>query len=200
MSDLTYYQEVTLIEQPEISLGFIWAKLYMQLHLALADIRTKKGVTDIGVSFPEYQHSASKFPLGTKLRVFGVSKERLEELNLVEWLAQLSDYVHIRKEPRKIPERLVKSYAIFSRKEVKSNPERLARRRVKRDPTMTYEEALRRASLVVKDCHLPYVNIKSLTSKHDFKLFIEKKDLDQPQGALEFTSYGLSKGAAVPIF
>lgn len=200
MSDLTYYQEVTLIEQPEISLGFIWAKLYMQLHLALADIRTKKGISNIGVSFPEYQKSASKFPLGTKLRVFGVSKECLEELNLVEWLSRLSDYVHVMKEPRKIPSRLVKSYAIFSRKEVKSGAERLARRRVKRDPSMTYEEALRRASMVVRECNLPYVNIRSLTSNHSFKLFIEKTELDQAEGPLEFTSYGLSKGSAVPIF
>lgn len=197
MSNITYYQEVTLIEQPEIALGFIWQKLYMQLHLALADIRTKKGVTNIGVSFPEYQ--SAKFPLGTKLRVFGVSKEILADLNLRGWLSQLTDYVHVTA-PREIPSRLVKSYAIFSRKEVKSNPARLARRRVKRDSSMTYEEAFRRASLVVKESNLPYVNIKSLTSNHDFKLFIDKKKLEQFDGPLEFTTYGLSNESAVPMF
>lgn len=200
MNKLVYFQDITLIEQPEISLGFLWSKVFMQLHLALSDIKTKKGITDIGISIPEYQQPGSKFPLGTKLRVFAVSKERLDELNLELWFKQLSDYIHIRKAPRKVPERLVSSYAIFSRKVVKTGAECLARRRAKKDPSITYEEALRRISLGIRDCKLPYVNVKSLSSNHDFKLFIERKVVEQAEDKLEFSSYGLSKVTAVPIF
>lgn len=200
MNKLVYFQDITLIEQPEISLGFLWSKVFMQLHLALADIKSKKGISDIGISIPEYQQPGSKFPLGTKLRVFAISKERLDDLNLELWFKQLSDYIHIRKEPRKVPERLVSSYAIFSRKVVKSGVECLARRRARKDPSITYEEALRRLYLSSRDCNLPYVNLKSLSSNHDFKLFIERKMVDQTEDVTEFSSYGLSKVTAVPIF
>lgn len=198
MTEFSHYQEVTLIEQPEISLGVIWQKFYMQLHLALADYRTRNGICSIGVSFPEYQ--SERFPLGTKLRIFGTSKEALEEFNLMGWISQLGDYVHITKFPREIPWKGVTSYAIFSRKEVKTNPDRLARRRIKRNPSIPFEEALYHAQKIVKKCHLPYVNMRSLTSKRDFKLFIEKNEVEKRDVQLDFSSYGLSKGSAVPIF
>ena len=48
---MKYYQELTLIAQAEVSLYFIWSKVYTQLHLALVAMPTQGNV---GVSFPEY--------------------------------------------------------------------------------------------------------------------------------------------------
>ena len=36
---MKFYQEITLIDQAEISPYFIWTKLYTQLHIALAELK-----------------------------------------------------------------------------------------------------------------------------------------------------------------
>ena len=50
-----FYQEITILTDPEISPYFIWSKLYTQLHIALADLHNKQGIDSIGVSFPNYK-------------------------------------------------------------------------------------------------------------------------------------------------
>ena len=99
MSQLTHFQEITILPDPEIAPHFIWSKLFTQLHIALADVKNKHGIDTIGISFPDYhydtkQEKSSK--LGLKLRVFAPSADILETLNLPSWLARLSDYVHIK--------------------------------------------------------------------------------------------------------
>ena len=49
----------------------------------------------------------------------------LEKLDLKKWLDRLTDYVHITS-IREVPEN-IKGYAIYKRKQVKTNAERLAR-------------------------------------------------------------------------
>jgi len=51
---MDYYQEITLIDQAEISPYVIWSKLYQQLHIALAEIKDGNNKVNIGVSFPQY--------------------------------------------------------------------------------------------------------------------------------------------------
>ncbi len=198
MSNLNYYQEIELIEQPDVSLGVIWSKLYMQLHLALADLKNKNGIQSIGVSFPEY--SDPLFPLGRRLRLLATSEKELTNLDISHWLSRLADYVKV-KDIHAVPSKRVKGYATFSRKEIKRNPEAIARRRARKDPGITYEEALRRAKLQEqKVCLLPFINLASLTSGQHFKLFIDRKEEKGPGESLEFSSYGLSHNTPVPIF
>ena len=52
---MEYYQELTILPDPEISPYFIWTKLYTQLHIALADLYNTQGISSIGVSFPNYK-------------------------------------------------------------------------------------------------------------------------------------------------
>lgn len=197
---MKYYQEITLIDQAEISLYFIWSKLYTQLHIALAEIKDTNNKVNLGVSFPQYlfekNDKNSKVNLGKKLRLFAQNEADLKKLDLKKWLDRLTDYVHITS-IREVPEN-IKGYAIYKRKQVKTNAERLARHRVKRGD-IGFDEALARYSNVVTTTDLPFIQMKSLTSDQVFKLFIEKKNAEQSESQV-FSTYGLSSESSVPEF
>ncbi|MCO8047076.1 type I-F CRISPR-associated endoribonuclease Cas6/Csy4 [Acinetobacter towneri] len=199
---MKFYQEITLIDQAEISPYFIWSKLYTQLHIALVEQKDANEKVNIGVSFPKYiyeqgnEAKKTKVNLGSKLRIFARDKTALEKLNISQWFARLTDYVHITS-IREVPEN-IKGYATYRRKQVKTNAERLARHRVKRGD-IGFDEALARYSNVVTTTDLPYIQIKSLTSDKSFKLFIEKKNTNQSETQV-FSTYGLSSESSVPEF
>ena len=220
---MKYYVEIELLKDTEITLGFMWKKLYTQIHLALVDLlneedRALLGLSDsiktyktedlenktsIGVAFPNYQKS--KFPLGEKLRLFAKTKEELEQLNLAHWLNRLIDYVTL-SEIQKVPTDVDK-FVSFNRKRFKSNSEirRLAKRYAKRE-NIAYEEALKKFveteegyENAKKENKLPFVNMQSLSSNQELKLFIEKKERDNPKDGF-FSTYGLSHESTVPSF
>ncbi|MBP8099147.1 MAG: type I-F CRISPR-associated endoribonuclease Cas6/Csy4 [Acinetobacter sp.] len=202
---MKYYQEITLIDQAEISSYFIWSKLYTQLHIVLAEVKDTNNKVNIGVSFPQYlfekNDKNSKVNLGKKLRIFAQNEADLKKLDLKKWLDRLTDYVHITS-IREVPEN-IKSYAIYKRKQVKTNAERLARHRVKRGD-IGFDEALARYSNVVTTTDLPYIQMLSLSTsdeqdKKRFKLFIEKRSIEQSKIQV-FSTYGLSSESSVPEF
>ncbi|MCG2609652.1 type I-F CRISPR-associated endoribonuclease Cas6/Csy4 [Acinetobacter sp. SM34] len=199
---MKFYQEITLIDQAEISPYFIWSKLYAQLHLALAEQKDTNEKVNIGVSFPKYifepktEERKVKIHLGDKLRIFAQSEADLEKLNIRKWLDRLTDYLHITS-IREVPSE-IKEYSIYKRKQVKTNAQRLARHRVKRGD-IGFDEALARYSHVVTTTDLPYIQMKSLTSDKSFKLFIEKKPATKSETQV-FSTYGLSSVSSVPEF
>jgi len=196
---MLYYQEITLIEQEEIATYFIWSKLYAQFHLALVEVKNHNDKSNIGVSFPEYRFNEEKGIgfLGTKLRLFANSDNELHNLNINSWLARLSDYLHITS-IREVPTHKITGHATFSRKQVKTNADRLARHRVKRGD-IDFDEAVKRYQNVVTMSNLPFIQLKSLTNQHPFRLFIQKENkIDAENGG--FNSYGLSVDATVPDF
>lgn len=199
---MKYYQEITLIDQAEISSYFIWSKLYAQLHIALAESKDSKNKTNIGVSFPQYifeektEEKKAKVNMGKKLRLFAQSGAELQTLDIKKWLDRLTDYVHITS-IREVPEN-IKGYAIYKRKQVKTNAERLARHRVK-SGDISFDEALARYNNVVTATNLPYIQMKSLTSGQPFKLFIEKQPAEQSASQV-FSTYGLSSESSIPEF
>ena len=192
------YIEVTLIDAADFSPYELWSEVYRQLHIGLAEIKNSDNKVNIGFSFPQYRFNVEKGVgfLGTKLRVFAKSKSDLEKLNIQKWLELLIDYVHITS-IREVPEN-IKGYATYSRKQVKTNAERLARHRVKRGD-IGFDEALARYSNVVTTTDLPYIQMKSLTSDRPFKLFIEKQPATKSDTQV-FSTYGLSSESSVPEF
>lgn len=199
---MEYFQEITLIDQAEISPYFIWSKLYSQLHLALVELKDSENQVEIGVSFPQYvfeQEKSKKLKvnLGKRIRLFSGTEEALKALSIQKWLDRLTDYVHITS-IREVPQEKITGYACFQRKQVKTNAERLARHRVKRGD-IDFDEALRRYQNVITSTDLPYVQMKSLTSDKSFKLFIEKKIVEK-SSLQKFSTYGLSAAASVPEF
>lgn len=164
---MEYYQEITLLPCAEVSLAFLWTKVFTQLHIAFADEKNKSGHNPYAVSFPEYRETG----LGEKIRVFAEAQE-LERLNLSKVLGRLLDYVHCTS-IRKVPERKVqkrKTYAIYSRYQPEGSIRVKAKRYAKRHPGVTIEEAARLLQGKRKSVRLPYIQMKSLSRGGTFSL------------------------------
>ena len=200
---MNYYIEVTLMENDQFSPYELWSQLYPQLHLALVEAKNADNKVSIGFSFPQYRFHQDKGVgfLGTKLRLFAESEADLKKLDIRRWLERLEDYVHVTS-IREVPND-IKNYAIYKRKQVKTNAQRLARHRVKRGD-IGFDEALARYSNVVTTTNMPYIEMKSLStsdqqSEKRFKLFIEKQSAEKSETQV-FSTYGLSSVSSVPEF
>lgn len=194
---MNYYVDIKLFEDTEITLGFVWKKLYAQVHLALVEVRDENNLVSVGLAFPKYK--ASKFPLGNELRIFAHTKDELESLDLNRWLERLLDYV-VLSEIKTVPTD-INEYASFGRKQFKVNAERLARRQAKRKG-ISLEEALKNYESFdeeKKKTKLPFINIKSFSSDREMKIFIQKSKKKEAKEGL-FSTYGLSNEATVPWF
>jgi CRISPR-associated endonuclease Csy4 len=194
---MKYYVDIALISNEEENLGYLWRKLYAQIHLALVEVRDENDLVSIGLAFPKY--SDDRF-LGDTLRLFSVTKEELESLKLEQWLSRLEGYLFVGK-IKEVPS--TTEFVSFRRKQFKTNAERLARRQAKRKG-ISYEEALKNYENFdeeekKKKNRLPYINVKSLSSDREMKIFIEKsKAKEESQGL--FSTYGLSSETTVPWF
>ena len=112
---MNWYQEITLIDQDEISLYFIWSKFIPSFILLLPNIAMSR------VEYPSVylflnivSMSKRKLVLGTKIRVFASSENDLQQLNLGKWLERFIDYVHI-TQPREVPRAKITGYAHYYR-------------------------------------------------------------------------------------
>ncbi|MEK5761285.1 type I-F CRISPR-associated endoribonuclease Cas6/Csy4 [Acinetobacter junii] len=200
---MNYYIEVTLMGNDKFLPYELWSQLYPQLHLTLVEVKNADNKVNIGFSFPQYRFHQDKGVgfIGTKLRLFAESESDLKQLDIRKWLDRLEDYVHITS-IREVPSD-IKGYAIYKRKQVKTNAQRLARHRVKRGD-ICLNEALARYSNVVTTTNLPYIEMKSLStsdqqSEKRFKLFIEKQPAEKTETQV-FSTYGLSSVSSVPEF
>ncbi|WP_417535643.1 type I-F CRISPR-associated endoribonuclease Cas6/Csy4 [Methylophaga sp.] len=215
---MNYYLDLTLLPDSDVNLGFIWQKVFQQIHLMLVENKVGKHDSAIAISFPQYGDKA--FPLGNKLRLFGQTDIALEELNVSTWLARLEDYVHI-KAVKPVPDN-VEKFVLFTRKQFKS-PVKLRAdidinaKKIAEKNGFDVEEVKQRLSVSLDkfdtESKLPYINMTSLSTNTDstidqqssFKLFIEKQPAEKQDGNKLFTCYGLSrreraKQACVPWF
>lgn len=108
-NNMNYYQEIQLLPNGEVSLAFLWTKMFTQLHLALVEEQRREGMVKTALAFPAYQDKG----LGNKIRILAPSAEQLERLHLEQELERFSDYVH-RTKIRKV-ERRITGYSIYSR-------------------------------------------------------------------------------------
>jgi len=207
---MNYYQDITLIADQEISLHFIWEKLYRQLHLALVEnliikeIKTSNNgeeieikISKVGVCFPKYQQE--KKHLGNKLRLMALEKKELEKLNLDNYFDRLADYVH-QTSIKAIPIDKITGYAFFKREQVKSNYQRLAKRRANK-MQISHEQAFKffAKKMEVKS-KAPFIYLKSLRGGERYPLFIAMEETYKKSDNAEFSSYGLSRNSSLPIF
>ncbi len=198
---MKYYLDITLLPDTEITLGFIWFKVYQQVHIALAENKIGENSSAIALAFPRYTLSKDKegeFPLGSKLRIFAATQAQLNEFDINRWLKRFTDHTHITS-IKAVPDH-VSEYVCVKRKQCKTNLSRLARRRAKRKGE-SFEQALQYfASFNDEKSELPFINVKSLSKNEQFRLFIEQVSVKE-ESAGEFNCYGLSKEqATVPWF
>ena len=190
MSQLTHYQEITLIPDSDISPYFIWQKLYTQLHIALAEINNKHGIDSIGVSFPDYHYDDKKeqsSKLGQKLRVFAPSQADLEKLDLHTWLSRLTDYVHI-KSISEVGNKAT-GYAVVKRYRFK--PVEIQAQTLANKLGVSYEDAMVTVKKRKPELKVPFINMKSETTGVPYRLSILQKVVDSPVEGT-FNTYGLN--------
>lgn len=197
---MNYYQEITLLPDPEISLYFIWTNLFQQVHIALVDNKVADNQSMIAVGFPEY--GKARFPLGNKLRLFAKEKHQLESLDINKWLERLQDYVHI-KGVKAVPGEV--GYVSFSRKHIKTP------QRIELEMENKAERWSKKSGKALVDClaelektkprpkspypfiflHSQKTKQRSPKSSSKFPLFIQMQALDTRQAGV-FDCYGLS--------
>ena len=195
---MKFYQEITIIPNHEIGEYFIWSKLFTQIHLGFVSIQDNQEKSPIGISFPEYFMDKKFGILGSKLRLFAQSESDLLIFDTKKHLSRLSDYVHI-SGIREVPQR-INGYSTYSRYQPKVNKERLARRRAIRHK-VDYDAALEHySSMNHKTITMPYINLKSLSSKNEFCLWIKKTSTTEPSNKKIYSTYGLSLSSTVPEF
>ena len=181
------YQDIRVLADPEFSKNTLMAALFAKLHRALGT----RGKGDIGVSFPEFSVTP-----GSVIRLHG-SRSSLAELEATRWRAGLGDYCEassIAPIPNAVEWRYVK------RVQVKSSPQRLLRRSVRKG-WLTEEQAVQRGSGIKANLSdLPFLSLKSLSSGQHFRLFILHGELQPERVNGTFSSYGLSDKTTIPWF
>jgi len=221
---MKHYLDITLLPDAEANLGFLWQKVYQQVHIALVEygyesnrtLKMQDGAikklknSKIALSFPEY--CDHKFPLGSKLRLFAKNKRDLELLAIHTWLSRLTDYVDI-GDIKSVPEHA--NNIIFKQKRVKGikrlddcfrRKEQYLKNKFGADFDPEYKNLVLNKSF--NRNKLPFIQLESQTSKKYggnglFQLFIEKLDAETANYKdNEYDCYGLalSKTATVPWF
>lgn len=218
---MNYYLDITLLPDAEANLGFLWHKVYQQIHLLLVEHKVSEHDSAIALSFPKYKLASKEFPLGDKLRLFAQTQVELSNLNVAKWLLRFDDYVHI-KNIKAVPSD-VNEYAYFKRKNFKS-PDKLRKNVDSRaaaiaikngfDVKEVRKRLLASIDSLEKQSKLPFINLSSLSTdkllspedRCKFLLLIEcEKTTESDANPWLFTCHGLSRRAdesqsAVPWF
>ncbi len=196
------YVDITLLPGDDIGQQFLWEKLYKQVHIAFVENKNAEEYSPFGISFPEF-HS-DKYRLGRKLRVFAHSQGEMEVLDLSHWLKRLTDYVHITS-IRPVPEK-IEGYVRFQRLQLKSSPERLARRAAKRHDIPLEQAREQRSNVQPQYSRAPYIWMSSVSNGERFRLLITRDQVNKEvieEGKPVFSTYGLAvagKANALPHF
>ena len=187
---MDHYLDLRMRADPEFTVPVLLSTTFGRLHLALVNLQAN----DIGISFPNLDAKARY--LGDTLRLHS-SEAKLVQLMAMPWWVPLKDQVRL-GEVAPIP--TTTSYRNVSRQQIKSNPERLRRRQMKRH-NLTEEQALERIPQEVgKRLDLPYLQARSLSTGQPFRLFIRHGPLQSSPVDGQFNAYGTSQTATVPWF
>lgn len=186
----THYIDLIVVPDPETNATQLLGVLYGRLHLTLVQQRRD----DIGVSFPRY--SMTPRGIGSVLRLHGLAIA-LENLMAADWMKGVRDHVRA-SGIQSVPEGA--SHRNISRKQFKTNVERLRRRRMRRKGE-TEEQARSAIPIhVERNTGLPFVHLRSSSTGQAFCLFVALGAIRAEPVIGEFNSYGLSGRATVPWF
>ena len=196
---MNYDQELRLLPNAEANLGFLWHKVFQQIHIALVEHQVDENQSAIGLSIPDYfvpSKGKKDFPLGDKIRLFANNQHELEKLDIARWLLRYEDYAQV-KRIKPVPDDV--QHVCFSRRHKKGQNQiaqktlRLAAFKAsKTGESVEKHLAEFEATTPVANSKLPYVFCKSLSGGGDgFPLFIEMQIKETAQQGA-FNCYGLS--------
>jgi CRISPR-associated endonuclease Csy4 len=198
---MKYYLDITLLPDAEASLGFLWHKIYQQVHLAIVDNKTLDNTSEVAISIPKYKKG--KHPLGNTLRLLAPTKAHLKQMDINLWLEHFTDYAHC-KSIREIPKEhgfvVVQRKHVKSEKDYKIKQERMIKWRLQ-NAGETLEQASREVEGGVRQsCKLPFIHVQSLSADKRFQLFINAFKVKEAVLG-KYSCYGLSvNGTTVPDF
>jgi CRISPR-associated endonuclease Csy4 len=187
---MDHYVDIDVRPDPEFPAHQLMSALYAKLHRAFV---ARQGA-GIGVSFPGFDPEGTY--LGTRLRLHG-SLTALDGLLESDWLTGMRDHVAMTP-PRPVPP--AAQHRVVKRVQVKSNPERLRRRLMRRHGLDEREACERIPDKLAQLTCLPFMQLRSTSTSQSFMLFIEHGPLQPGAAAGGFNAYGLSQGATIPWF
>ena len=194
MATLSHYLDLQLRPDPETTPTHLLAALYTRLHRALAAAQTTPAAPGIAVGFPGYD--GERHTLGECLRLYA-SEAALQPWATGAWLGSLRDHVSMTV-PMPVPAHA--AHRTLRRVQVKSSPERLRRRLMKRHNISEAQARERIPDSVGRITDLPYLQLASTSTAQQFKLFLALGTTLAQPCAGEFNTYGLSATATVPWF
>ncbi len=194
-----FYQEITIIPNDNVPVHQIMSHAFAQLHYAIATAKNEYGIEGCGLSFPHYTFAKGnkRGHLGNKIRIFAESREALEKMDVDSFLSRLHDFVHITS-IHPVPS-MVKGYSEYKRVRPIDGRIKCKARRYASRHGLSFEEARSRYEENFEECGLPFARFMSSSTKQNIFVFVKKIPLPANQQG-DFSSYGLSKGGAVPEF
>lgn len=187
---MDHHADIDVRPDPEFPAHQLMSALYSKLHRVLV----AQNSTRIGVSFPGVDLKAPH--LGTRLRLHG-DFASLSALAESCWLAGMRDHVTL-GQPTRVPE--AAKHCVVRRVQVKSSPERLRRRLMRRHNLDVYEVQQRIPDGVARLSGLPFVQLHSTSTGQPFRLFIDHGPAQSSAVLGDFNTYGLSQVATIPWF
>ena len=187
---MDHFVDIQLRPDPEFVANHLMGALYAKLHRALV---AQTGLA-IGVSFPGVGGSTPD--LGTCLRLHGTDAA-LSGLLASDWLTGMRDHVALSL-PRRVPD--TAQHRTVRRIQVKSSPERLRRRLMRRHNLNAQEALVRIPDDIACFMTLPFLQLRSTSTGQNFRLFIEHGPVQSDAVAGAFNAYGLSQEGTIPWF
>ena len=187
---MDHYVNMDMRPDPEFPVYQLINALYSKLHRALVAMEN----TAIGVSFPGFNLKAPH--LGARLRLHG-SITALSTLFASDWLTGMRDHVEL-TQPLQVPDNA--HYRSVRRVQVKSSPERLRRRLMRRQNVDEQEARQRIPDGAARFASQPFMQMRSTSTSQSFRLFIDHGPIQSNSVAGDFNAYGLSQGATIPWF
>jgi CRISPR-associated endonuclease Csy4 len=187
---MDHYVDIEVRPDPEFPANQLMSALYAKLHRVLV----AQGCNRIGVSLPGVDGAGAH--LGTRLRLHG-ELAALTALLASDWLAGMRDHVAL-TQPARVPDSA--QHRVVKRVQVKSNPERLRRRLMRRHALSEQEACQRIPDDVARFTDLPFVQLRSTSTGQPFRLFIDHGPILPGAIPGDFNAYGLSQEATIPWF
>ena len=189
----THYLEITLLPDPEFSHAHLLGALVAKLHRILVHLQS----TGIGASFPQHVSQPPHHrTLGSVLRLHGTLPE-LQHLMSQHWLRGMHDHIQM-TDLLAVPPHA--QHRIVRRRQFKTNVERLRRRRMRRKGETAEQAATAIPDSVERRPDLPFVQLRSHSTGHPFRLYVEHGPLLPQAVSGQFNAYGLTQDATVPWF
>ena len=190
MTPMDHFVDVVLRTDPELPTHILLGAVYAKAHQWLVSQRS----TDIAICFPEY--SLRPPSLGRRLRLLS-SQNTLQLMMQSNWVYGLQDFVSLSAVVA-VPESV--EHRTLRRVQVKSSPERLRRRLMKRHGLDAAEARARLPDSLAATLPLPYIHVQSRSTQQSFRLFLQLGPPVPERVDGAFNSYGLGQAATVPWF